>query len=174
MSYVSKVLVDGEKVLYHARVTYALFLPGFALCGFSIIAGYLLHGLDRQWRWLWKMSFMLEQFMPLSRTAEFVSYGIFAIGTIMVMKVYTIYAFTELAVTDRRVIAKVGVTETRTTEIDRHKIAGVTIDQSITGKMLNYGFVTLRGYSGHIGNMPPLSNPYKFQKIINDYTSGNH
>lgn len=172
MSYVSKVLVGGEKVIYHARVTYALFIPGFAVCGLSVLIARLLPIVQQSWRWLWKVSFMLADFLPEGGIAALISYIIFITGAAMVLRVYTIYAFTELAVTDRRIIAKMGVTKTRTTEIDRHKIAGVTIDQNMIGQMLNYGFVTLRGYSGHIGNMPPISKPYELQKVINDYTAG--
>lgn len=172
MSYVKKVLVEGEQVRYVARVAWALYLPGIILCLVALLCGWYLPGLDREWIWLWKISITLEQFIPINRTAEFISYAFFIPGAIWVLKIYTIAAFTELVVTDRRVIAKVGITETQTTEIDRQKIAGVEVRQTVTGQMFNFGYVTLRGYSGWIGNLPPLQRPFEFQKAINEFMQG--
>ena len=38
--------------------------------------------------------------------------------------------------------------------------------------LINFGYVTLRGYSDWIGNLPPLQAPFQFQKAINDFIRG--
>jgi hypothetical protein len=167
MGYVDKVLVDGEQVLYRARVSWALYLPGFALCLLSLILGWGLPDLDRRWSWLWSVSRAVGQWIPLTHAAAVISYGVFAVGVVWVLKIYTLCAFTELAVTDRRVIAKIGITQTTTIEIDRNKIASVEVHQDVWGQMFRYGRVTLRGFSSIIGHLPPLSRPFDLQKIIN-------
>ena len=52
---------------------------------------------------------------------------------------------TEIAVTDRRVIYKRGFINRHTIEMNMDKVATVDVDQSVLGRLLNYGTVTVQG-----------------------------
>ena len=52
---------------------------------------------------------------------------------------------TEIAVTDRRVIYKRGFITRHTVEMNMDKVASVDVDQSILGRMLDYGTVHVSG-----------------------------
>ena len=52
---------------------------------------------------------------------------------------------TEIAVTDRRIIYKRGFIYRHTAEMNMDKVASVDVDQSILGRMLDYGTVHVFG-----------------------------
>jgi uncharacterized membrane protein YdbT with pleckstrin-like domain len=52
---------------------------------------------------------------------------------------------TEIAVTDRRVIYKRGFINRHTIETHMDKVAAIDVDQSVLGRLLDYGTVTVRG-----------------------------
>ena len=55
---------------------------------------------------------------------------------------------TEIAVTDRRVIYKRGVHHPAHREMNMDKVASVDVDQSILGRLLDYGTVHVIGTGG--------------------------
>jgi len=54
-------------------------------------------------------------------------------------------ATSEFAITTKRVIIKVGFISRRTLEMNLSKIETVNVDQSIMGRILNYGSITIIG-----------------------------
>ncbi len=52
---------------------------------------------------------------------------------------------TEIAVTDRRVILKHGFIRRATMEMNLAKVESIDVDQTLTGRLFNYGNVTIRG-----------------------------
>jgi len=55
---------------------------------------------------------------------------------------------TEIAVTDRRIIYKRGFINRHTEEMNMDKVASVDVDQSILGRILDYGTVHVMGTGG--------------------------
>jgi uncharacterized membrane protein YdbT with pleckstrin-like domain len=56
-----------------------------------------------------------------------------------------LYTTTEFAVTNKRVIAKVGFLHRRSLEVNLDKIESVTVNQSLTGRLLGFGTLRVRG-----------------------------
>ena len=75
-------------------------------------------------------------------------------------------ATTELAVTDRRVIFKTGVFQRRTMEMNRSKVETVGVDQSVLGRLLNYGTVVVRGTGGSFEPIRDIDDPLSFRNHI--------
>jgi uncharacterized membrane protein YdbT with pleckstrin-like domain len=73
---------------------------------------------------------------------------------------------TELAVTDRRVIYKERLIARRTLEMNRSRIESVDVYQSILGRLLGYGTITLRGTGGTGEPMPNIDDPLTFRSYI--------
>ena len=125
MSYVEKVLQQGEQVRYQAAlhwVTYLHGLPGclrrssFGSCSRRTGAtGYVVHG---------------------------VLLVLVAGGLFLLARAWFIGWITEIAVTNRRVIYKPGFISRTTAEMHMDKIESVKVDQSILGRILDYGKVT--------------------------------
>jgi uncharacterized membrane protein YdbT with pleckstrin-like domain len=73
---------------------------------------------------------------------------------------------TELAVTDRRVIYKERLIARRTLEMNRSRVESVDVYQSILGRLLGYGTITLRGTGGSGEPMPNIEHPLTFRSYI--------
>jgi uncharacterized membrane protein YdbT with pleckstrin-like domain len=63
-----------------------------------------------------------------------------------------IYFSTELAVTNKRVIAKTGIIRRNVVDVSNSKIEGVTYHQGIIGRVFGYGSVLVRGTG--VGQVP--------------------
>jgi uncharacterized membrane protein YdbT with pleckstrin-like domain len=146
MSYVKSVLLPGETVLHEAHVHWVIYLPSLWLVALWIPCAWAL----------------------MDQPALFwIINGVFAFFTIGVLFSSWIGAVsTELAVTDKRVIAKTGFIRRSTHEIARHKIEGVAVQQSLTGRMLNFGTVTVRGTGGGLAPMTAIANPVHFRNVV--------
>lgn len=62
---------------------------------------------------------------------------------------------TEIAVTDRRIILKRGLIQRHTIEINMDKVESIDVDQSILGRIFDYGTITVHGTGTGI---EPLAN----------------
>ncbi|MDR2215182.1 MAG: PH domain-containing protein [Nevskiaceae bacterium] len=73
------------------------------------------------------------------------------------------YFSTELAITNRRVIAKFGLISRKTTEINLKKIQNIQIEQSVLGRMFNFGAIVVSGAENPRAKIPGISFPLQFR-----------
>lgn len=86
-----------------------------------------------------------------------------AIFTLFIAPVVDRYT-DEFAVTNRRVIVKTGLISRKTLEMNLSKIESVNVDQSIFGRLLGYGTITIIGTGGTRESFPNISKPLLFRK----------
>ena len=73
---------------------------------------------------------------------------------------------TEIAVTDRRIILKHGLIQRHTIEINMDKVESVDVDQSILGRIFDYGTVTVRGTGTGIEPLGNVSAPIALRNAV--------
>ncbi len=73
---------------------------------------------------------------------------------------------TEMAVTNKRIIIKVGFLTKRTIELFLAKVESVGVEQTIFGRMLNYGSITVRGTGGTNEPFSHVANPLEFRRQV--------
>jgi uncharacterized membrane protein YdbT with pleckstrin-like domain len=73
---------------------------------------------------------------------------------------------TEIDVTDRRVIYKRGFLRRHTVEMNMDKIESVDVDQSILGRILDYGDITIRGTGVSLETLPMIGSPLAFRNHV--------
>lgn len=73
---------------------------------------------------------------------------------------------TEMAVTDRRVIIKVGVLTKRTVEVFLSKIESVGVEQTLWGRMMGFGSISVRGTGGTNEPFSHVANPLEFRRQV--------
>jgi uncharacterized membrane protein YdbT with pleckstrin-like domain len=73
---------------------------------------------------------------------------------------------TETDVTDRRVVHKSGFVKRHTFEMALDKIESVDVDQSILGRILNYGDVTIMGVGEGRQKIDTIASPLAFRNAI--------
>jgi uncharacterized membrane protein YdbT with pleckstrin-like domain len=71
---------------------------------------------------------------------------------------------TELAVTNKRVIAKFGFISRQTIEINVSRIESIQVEQSVTGRMLNYGTIVLSGAGAPQATLRHIADPLAFRR----------
>jgi len=72
----------------------------------------------------------------------------------------------ELVITDRRVLIKVGFIQRHTFEMFISKIESVAVFQSMLGRLFNYGTVDIRGTGGSSESFTTIAAPLAFRDAI--------
>ena len=84
----------------------------------------------------------------------------FFIGFLFLLVVFVRYFTTELAFTNKRVIAKFGLISRRTVELKLNKIESVQVTQGVIGRILNYGTLIIGGAGNPQAPIPGISNQW--------------
>ena len=100
-------------------------------------------------------------------------FGVFIIGIIIFLKMMINKWTTERVLTDSRYIKKTSWISRNTEEISIYKIEEVDLSQSILGRILGYGSISVSGTgSGNIF-LKSIDDPLIFQKHLNDLRFNN-
>jgi uncharacterized membrane protein YdbT with pleckstrin-like domain len=149
MSYVDKILEPGETVVLRASVSWTIYAPAilFAVCAVLVYAlGSRLPGHEFQ--------------------VDFVA-AVLALAAIAVFLPRWFRRWTtEIAVTDRRVIMKRGFIKRHTVEMNMQKVESVDVDQSLIGRIFDYGDVTVRGTGSSLETLRNIDAPLKLRSTV--------
>jgi len=74
------------------------------------------------------------------------------------------YKSTELAVTNKRIVAKFGFIRRSTVEIGVRKIESIQVHQGLLGRMFNFGSIVMAGSGNPQAPIPGISQPMEFRK----------
>ncbi len=83
------------------------------------------------------------------------------------------YFTTELAITNKRVIAKFGLISRSTIEINLQKIESIQVNQSIIGRIFNFGSIVVSGAGNPQAPIPGISSPLQFRRSFVDTQESN-
>lgn len=73
---------------------------------------------------------------------------------------------TELAVTNKRVVAKFGFISRRTIELRIQKIESIRVSQSLLGRIGNFGTIMIHGTGGATTPIPEIADPMAFKAAV--------
>jgi uncharacterized membrane protein YdbT with pleckstrin-like domain len=149
--YIDDILQPGEKVLYSTNVHWMFYLPGIAAW---IVAAALLV--------LSRMT-TVEGLVLLCLSAS----AVVALAALY----WTFRAWfhrwtTETDVTNLRVVHKEGFIKRRTFEMSLDKVESVDVTQSILGRIMNYGDVTILGVGEGKETIRTIASPLAFRSHI--------
>ena len=151
MKYVEQVLQPGETLVYATTLHWLVYLRAlvfFALAVLSLMfAGSVETG-------------------GLDTALKIGAALLCLLGIVSALSALIRRATTELAVTDRRVIFKTGIFQRHTVEMNLSKVETVGVNQSILGRLLNYGTVIVRGTGGSFEPIPFIGEPLAFRNHI--------
>jgi len=77
-------------------------------------------------------------------------------------------ALSEFVITNRRIIIKTGFIARSTFEMNLSKIESVNVDQSVAGRIFNYGSITIIGTGGTKETFNNISLPLSFRKAFQE------
>lgn len=88
------------------------------------------------------------------------------VGLVFLVMAWIRYKTTELAITNKRVIAKFGFISRETVEININKIESIQVNQSVMGRILDYGTLIIAGTGATHAPIPGISAPIQFRKAF--------
>jgi uncharacterized membrane protein YdbT with pleckstrin-like domain len=146
MSYLDDHLLAGERVVYRARVHWIIFATAIVVIALGIVLAIVL-GVYQPAYW-------------------YLGAALAGIGLLLAIAPAIHYASSEFAVTDKRVVAKLGFIERESLETLLSKIEAIGVDQGILGRMLGYGTITITGTGGTEESFPRIADPLEFRRQI--------
>ncbi len=151
MSYVNDILQPGEHVLVIGRIHWIIYVPAlFWLACAAAAFGASAHFKYTDVQWLaWTATFI------------FLVFGIVA-GVRAWWKSFT----TEIAVTTSRVVHKKGFINRFTNEMNLDKVESVKVDQSILGRIFDYGTVSILGTGQGLERLKLISHAIELRNAI--------
>jgi len=74
---------------------------------------------------------------------------------------------TELVITNKRLIAKFGIISADSIEIRFDRIESVRVNQSLMGRVFNYGNIVVTGTGATFDPIPGIAGPMRFRAALN-------
>ena len=132
MSYIDDSLVEGEKLIHRARVSW--------------------------WSQFWLLFLGILTFLVV-------------VGLVFLAWAWIRVRSTELAITNRRVIAKFGFVKRHTVEINLDKVEALKVEQGVWGRILNYGTIFISGAGTSVAPIPNIADPLVFRRKFMEATN---
>jgi uncharacterized membrane protein YdbT with pleckstrin-like domain len=152
MSYLQRVLQPGEEVHHISSIHWIVYWPGVVLAFLAVVA------------------YWLSETRLLPGIWRYTAYALALVAVLLLIKQWLQLRVTEIAVTDRRVVYKKGLIRRQTNEMNMDKVESVQIDQSILGRMLDYGDVTILGTGEAFEALRTIATPIELRNSITGTT----
>ncbi len=146
MSYLDDHLLTGEQIVYRARPHWIIFGASIAIMGLGLVLAIVLQTTQGDY---WYLGLTLV-----------------GIGLLLAIGPAVRYISSEFAVTNKRVLSKVGFIERESDENLLSKVEAVAVDQGIIGRLLDFGTVTITGTGGTQEAFATISRPLEFRRQI--------
>jgi len=146
---VQSVLQPDEAVVYEAKLSWAMYIPGLMVVVVALLA------------------LGVTQAMAM---ADFWSYGIALVLLAVAAYLIAVEWFerwtTEIAITNKRIILKKGFIRRDTIEMSVEKVESVDVKQSLLGRLLDYGDIVVRGTGTGFAPMRKIDSPLQFRSHV--------
>lgn len=152
MSYVQRVLQPGEQVRHISSIHWIVYWPGVAVALLALVA------------------YWFSETRLLTGFWRYTTYALALVAVVLLIQQWFQWWVTEIAVTNRRVIYKKGLIRRQTNEMNMDKVESVQIDQSILGRMLDYGNVTILGTGEGFETLRTIASPIELRNSITGTT----
>lgn len=157
MSFVERHLIAGEVVQYQTRLHWIVM--------FQHIAGAAL--LDLLAIALLIVSFRARHTAGAPSTLLiWIAVAAFLFSGVAVVSGAVKLRATEMALTNKRVIVKTGITARRTIELVLSRIESIVVEEPALGRILGFGTVIIRGTGGTPEVFEKIAHPLEFREQV--------
>ena len=151
MSYAARVLQPGETIVYEARIHWIVYLGGIVCVIAAVPLAIAAVVMDNDTLRLGLMGAAVI---------------VLVLGLFQMLGAWFKVAGTEITVTSLRVIYKRGLISRNTLEMNLDKVESVLIQQSLVGRMLDYGTVIVRGVGAGLEPVDRVAAPLELHRNI--------
>lgn len=92
--------------------------------------------------------------------------SVIGVGLIILLWIWIVCKTTELAITNKRVITKTGFISRHTVEINMAKVESVQVNQSLLGRIFNYGTLLIAGGGTPQAPVVGVKDPIRFRQAF--------
>lgn len=149
MSYLKKHLMSGEVVAMETHLSGIVFIPALLV---TVLAAAVYWTLYRSGTAPKNAAIVAG--VPLAAAA------VLALGGLYRQKA------SEFAVTNKRVVVKTGMLHRRSTETMLRQVEGITVDQGIFARMLDYGTIVIEGTGSDRVPYEGIAHPQRFRLTV--------
>jgi uncharacterized membrane protein YdbT with pleckstrin-like domain len=154
MSYVDKNLMDGERVTHRTHRHWIIF--GWPI--FFLVLGLVLFLAGQMWG-----------SEPLAAQLQIGALAMAAlIALVLAVPAWIERSTSEFAVTNKRVIIKIGWIRRRSDETLLTKIEGIEVIQGIVARILDYGTIIITGTGGSKEPFERIAAPLLFRRKVQE------
>jgi len=155
MRYVHDTLLRGEEIYYITRPHWIVFGPSVLMLAATI------------WFYIYGTTLNMQSFHLFNmNVSQLITLVLFVIFLITLSRAYLLYHFSEYGITNKRVIMKMGWLDRSSLEIFLEKIEAIYVDQSILGRILNYGTLNIVGTGGSRDPFLCVPKPLLFRRLV--------
>jgi uncharacterized membrane protein YdbT with pleckstrin-like domain len=141
--------MDGEHMVYRSKLHWVIFI--WPIVSFIVALALFGFGVSMQENNL--------------RTFLVVVGGMLIVITIITfIPPFIHYVTSEFGITNKRVIVKIGVFRRKSLEVLLNKVEGIQVNQSILGRILGFGSITVTGTGGTKDPFHNIAAPFEFRK----------
>jgi uncharacterized membrane protein YdbT with pleckstrin-like domain len=144
VSYIKSQLLPGEEIKYRGHLHRIIFAPAWFLALLAIVA----------------------MIVALSTGEGPMFYALAIPALVAYAWAKIIYTTSEFAITNKRVVIKVGWLRRRTVETMLGKVEGINVDQSVMGRLLGYGSIVITGTGGTAEPFRNIGAPFEFRRQV--------
>ena len=149
--YIDEILQPGERVLYSTNEHWVYFLPAIGA-------------------WIAAVAFLVLWRLAAADALALVCLAFAAVAGLAALY-WTATAWfhcwtTETDVTNMRVVHKTGFIKRETFEMSLDKVESVDVNQSILGRLMNYGDLTIQGVGEGKRTITTITSPLAFRNAI--------
>jgi uncharacterized membrane protein YdbT with pleckstrin-like domain len=147
VAYYKKVLQPDETVKYVGKLHWIMYRHAILLAILAAIPSITAADLP-------------QQFGPI------LTIILLLLAAVSFLSSWFIRVTTEIVVTDKRLIHKVGWISRQTQEMNITKVETVDVNQSLTGRVLGFGEVSIRGIGGSWEPLRWIARPLELRNAV--------
>jgi len=146
MASLDDQLLSGEHIVYRTRPHWIIFGGPLVVAVLGLILGVTLQ-LTMQDYW-------------------YAGAALIAGALLLALPPAIRYVSSDFAVTDKRVLARMGILNRHSLETLLSKIEGLGVEQNVWGRLLGYGTITLTGTGGTRESIAGIPRPLEFRRQV--------
>ena len=146
MASLDDQLLSGERIVYRTRPHWIMFGGPLTVALLGVILGITLQ-LTMQDYW-------------------YAGAALVAVALLLAVPPAIRYLSSDFAVTDKRVLARMGILNRQSLETLLSKVEGLGVEQNVWGRLLGFGTITLTGTGGTRESIAGIPRPLEFRRQV--------
>jgi uncharacterized membrane protein YdbT with pleckstrin-like domain len=154
MSYIEQNIMKDEQIIYKTKMSNVVYATPLGCFIFGVV--FMI------------VKLFFRDYPEIGNLFIFFSLILWVLGFGALISAIISVKTSEIGVTNKRVIIKIGVFSKRSLEMLLEKIESLQVEQNLIEQMFNSGTVNIKGSGGTVTPFSSISNPFEFRKKVQE------